>query len=168
MPTVEEELNSYGKHSEYFEDGHDLNKSQDEKSQKAKKKLPDEDKIYEPLPCLEALVELSRRLKSALSASVAGQRSKKVLRAKVHAKAQVSAFVFVLAIPGHRGHQEEVAKGQGTLVHHLVVVVVVERSLLVFVIQQLGQRGGNGQKEEKEEKEGVQSETTQDCRWQEA
>ncbi len=78
IPTVEEEMDSYGKHSEYFEDGNDLNQSQDEKSQKAKKNLPDEDKTYEPLPCLELLNEMAKRLKDALAACVKGQEAKKV------------------------------------------------------------------------------------------
>ncbi len=79
IPTLDEEMESYSRHSENYEDGEDLRNSQEEKSQRETQNPPKEEKKFKPLPTLEELQVLSARLKEAIAASVGAQKEAKVV-----------------------------------------------------------------------------------------
>ena len=80
VPTLSQEMSSYAKHSDRFDNAGEMVTA--EKSQKNRGSQDDdkedEETLNPPLPPLDKLHELSKRLKTAIEASVLARKKQKV------------------------------------------------------------------------------------------
>ncbi len=78
MPKLSQEMASYAKHSERFDHAGEMNDADKSQKNRGSQDEDEEEKLSTPLPDLDQLHQLSKRLKLAIDASVLARKKQKV------------------------------------------------------------------------------------------